>query len=77
MLIWIDRKNRLPSCELAAMIFGINLSPPRILEKKDTSLKSWSGCKWKKTSLDLLPHVVEGMGTDDTFLIVIGCRVRW
>ena len=40
------------------MNFDIILSPHCMSEMKDTSHKSWSGCKWKKISLNLLPQVV-------------------
>ena len=36
----------------------------RVIE--DTSLKTWSRCKWKKVCLDLLPQVFGGLGIDDT-----------
>ena len=38
-------------------------------EMKDTSLKCWSGCTWKKISLDLFATSSGRVGTDDTTLI--------
>ena len=58
-LVWTGRKKRLPSYKLAALNLRIILRPHSMCETKDIPLKSWSGCKWKKISLDLLPQVVE------------------
>ena len=38
-------------------------------EVKDISLKSWSGCKWRNISSDLLFTGRERVGTDDTTLM--------
>ena len=56
---WRGRKKRLPSYKLAAMNFDIILSPRSMREMKDTSLNDWSGCKWKKIGMNLLPQKVE------------------
>ena len=56
---WMGQKKRLPSCKLAVTSYGIFLSPLSIREMQETSLKSWSGCQWKKISPDLVPLEVE------------------
>ena len=47
----------------------IFLSPRRVREMKDTSLKNWSGCNWNNISQILLPQVCGSVGTDDTTCI--------
>ena len=57
--VWLGLKKTLPTCELAALNVGIILSPQNMREMIYTSVKSWSGCRWKKPSLDLLTHAVD------------------
>ena len=52
-------KKMLPSCKLAALSFGITLTPRSMSEMKDISLKSWSGSTWKNVSANLQSQEVE------------------
>ena len=63
MLLYRGARRRLD-----AMNLGIFLYPHSMREMKDTSVKGWSGCTWKKMSPESTATGGGGVGTDETTL---------